>query len=916
MIFLSSISFAYSQEPMEIKVTGRFNQTPFVEFVKELEGKYDLHFYYKDEWVKNLVVNATADSIPIEKLITDVLTPSLLDFVFTPPGTIILLPDKQGLSELPDYKTLADTLNQPLENKAGTQEKYLVGRQPDMAETIVIGSRTRAKQGKAAEIKGKIIDDETDEPLTGCTMYIPELKKGLASDSNGLLYLNLNPGIYSAVFKQLGLQELKCILDVRSDGNFQIRMKKQIHALKEFMVKGNEGNTRGSKAGLENVSVKAMKEIPSLLGEKDIIRIAQMLPGIVSVGEGSAGINVRGGNADQNLFYINRVPIYNTAHLFGFFTAINSEIVDNFSVYKGQVPVEFGGRLSSVFDIETRKGNKTRFFTQGGVSPISANAEVEFPLVKERLSVMVSGRSSYSDWILGRLDDPDLRNSSASFSDFAGNLSFQSKEKTKINLFAYQSHDNFNLNDYTEYAYGNRGASLNFEHKFSKAIKSELSFIASNYQYETIEKKFPAEAYTHNYSLDHYEAKAVGTLIPGEKHTIKFGADMIRYELNRGSVSPFGKESLRIGVDLGKEQGIESSVFLDENFSATTWLSMYAGMRYSMFSYLGPNTVRSYFPGVEMTNQSVSGTETFTKDQKITSYQNPEIRAGIDLKFSQESSLKLAVTQMSQYLFMLSNTISIAPNDQWKLVSPNIRPPKSIQYSAGFFQTIKKHQITASAEIYYKEGTDVVEYKDGADFLSTPFVETTILQGKQKAYGAEFMFARNTGSLNGWASYTYSRSLITVAGEKQWQDINLGKEFPSNFDKPHVLNVVLNFKMNRRMSLSSNLIYNTGRPITIPKSAFYIQGQPFVDYSSRNAYRIPDYIRLDVSFKLEGNLRSKKPMHSYWMLSAYNATGRKNANSIFFLSEQGKLHGYKYSVVGVPIITLSWNWKLGNYASE
>jgi hypothetical protein len=265
---------------------------------------------------------------------------------------------------------------------------------------------------------------------------------------------------------------------------------------------------------------------------------------------------------------------------------------------------------------------------------------------------------------------------------------------------------------------------------------------------------------------------------------------------------------------------------------------------------------------------------------------------------------------------MLSNTISIAPGDQWKLADSHIKPQKSLQYSLGYYHTFRVPGILTSVEVYYKNGDDIVEYKDGADFLSTPFVETNILQGKQDAYGAEFMVSREKGRLNGWISYTYSRSNITVNGINDWDKINYGNPFPSNFDKPHVLNMVLNWKINRRISISSNVVYNSGRPVTLPVGYYYLEGYPYVDYSSRNKYRMPDYFRTDLSVKLEGNLKKDKKAHSYWMLSVYNLTGRKNVNSIFFKSEEGFIRGYQYSVVGVPIFTISWNWKLGNYENN
>ncbi len=860
-----------------------------------------------------------AQHLTIPEFMDKLLLTSLLDYTFQEPGSIFILPDKKFIKTLPEYyfsKSVQDSIQGEQQDLTGMEEKYLRGRQPDMIKTIVIGSRDKAKNGKLAVITGKLTEEEPGEPLIGATLFIPLLKKGAASDASGFVTTALRPGVYEAIFQCMGMAQEKGNLDVRSDGNFTLALKKQVQFIGEVLVQGQKTQKRGSKPGMENVSISTMKELPTLMGEKDVLKVAQMLPGIVSVGEGSAGVNVRGGNSDQNLFYINEIPVYNSSHLFGFFSAINSDIIENFSIYKGQIPAEYGGRLSSVFNVETRKGHKNKFFTQGGVSLVAANAEIEVPLVKEKVSLILSARSSYSDWILKRMKDPGLRNSKASFYDFAGGLNFDLGEKNQITTFVYNSNDLFNLNGYTEYTYGNLGASANYLHRFSPRLKSSVSAIGSNYIFETIEKSSLTEAYSHSYQLDHYEFRAGLSWLAGEHHAVKAGTDVIRYELNRGIVQPYGIESLKIPVELGKEKGLETSVYLDDNISLGPRLNLYAGLRYSMFTELGPKTVRNYYPGTQNNDINVSSTTDYSKGQKISSYQNPEFRGGLDYKLMENNTVKLSVTQMTQYLFMLSNSISIAPNDQWKLVDSHITPPTSIQYSAGYYHEIPKRGMSLSSEFYYKQANYVVEYRDGADFLSTPYVETSILQGTQKAYGAEFMLSKPTGRLSGWVTYTYSRSFITVNGKEDWADINQGKTYPSNYDKPHVLNLVMNYKFNHRFSWSSNFAYTSGRPVTVPKGIYYVEEQPFVDYSDRNQYRIPDYLRLDMSIKIEGNLRSVKPMHSYWTIGVYNLTGRSNANSIFFLSEEGKLHGYKYSVIGVPIFTISWNWKLGNYENN
>lgn len=919
LFFFCVLSEVSGQQKGDVRLTVSFKDVPFQEVVQKIEDQYPLHFYFDQDWVKSVKVSIEVVNSSVPEVMNQLLLSTTLDYVYQPSGSIFILPNKKFVHQLPEYYLPRNGLDSAKSNNSDLnriQEKYLLGRQPDMIKTIVIGSSDKARLGRASVITGKLTDEETGAGLVGATMYIPELQKGAASDGSGFVTMALKRGVYTAVFQYLGMAEVRGNIDVRSDGYFSLSLKRKAQEIGEILVQSEKAQKRGLKQGMENVSVKTMKELPSLMGEKDVMKVAQMLPGIVSVGEGSAGVNVRGGNADQNLFYINEIPVYNSSHLFGFFSSINSDIIENFSIYKGQVPAEYGGRLSSIFNVETRKGHKNKFFTQGGISPISANAEFETPIVKDKASLIISARSSYSDWILKRLKDPDLRNSKASFYDFAGGIDIDIDQNDHLALFAYNSFDNFNLNGYTDYSYGNLGGSVNYSHRFSPRIKATGSLIGSSYGFETIEKSSVSEAYSHKYELNHYEFRGNIAWLANDYHSLKVGTDVILYDLNRGVIRPYGEGSLKEVLNLGNEKGIETSVYVDDNINIGPRASFYAGFRLSKFTETGPKIVRDYYPESPFDDNNVSFTREYNRGSKISDYFNPEIRGGFNYKLRESSSVKLSMTQMSQYVFMLSNSISIAPNDQWKLADSHIKPPKSIQYSVAYYQDFPRIGMSASTEFYYKEAENIVESRDGTDFLSSPFVETAILQGEQEAYGTEFMLTKSKGRVNGWASYTFSRSFVTVNGTEDWADINKGKKYPSNFDKPNVLNMVLNYNLSRRFSLSTNLSYSTGRPVTMPKSVYYVDEKPFVDYSDRNEYRIPDYFRLDMSLKIDGNLKAKKLTHSYWTISVYNLTGRSNANSVFFLSEDGNIRGYKYSVIGVPILTISWNWKLGNYENN
>jgi hypothetical protein len=397
---------------------------------------------------------------------------------------------------------------------------------------------------------------------------------------------------------------------------------------------------------------------------------------------------------------------------------------------------------------------------------------------------------------------------------------------------------------------------------------------------------------------------------------VTFGGNFIYYHLKRGTVNPYGIESKRIPIPLGTDNGLESSVYIGDKVTVLPWLTIYGGVRYTHFAYLGPSEVYTYIPDAPKTQENITDTLLFGAGEHVKSYSGPDFRIAVNLRTGSTSSIKLSYNRIRQHLFMLTNTVAIAPTDQWKLTDYHIRPPYGDQISAGFYKDFRNSGIRASAELYIKRIHDIVEYRSGADFIGSAHIEEDLLQGEQDAYGLELILEKERGRLNGWLSYAYSRSLITVDGSESWEQINGGNSYPANYDKPHALNVILNYRVNRRLSLSGNMVYQTGRPVTYPVSSYFLNGQQVINYSDRNAYRLPDYFRIDLSVNLEGNLKSKKNIHSYWMINIYNLTGRRNAYSVYYRSEEGTINSYRISIFGTTVVSLSWNFKFGNYASD
>jgi hypothetical protein len=921
-LFIACIGFSLyltisGQQSDSAAVSCKFMNTPFDDFAEAIEKNTALKFFYVQDWVKNVTITFSGTNIQLDQLLNDQLEKTNLDF-FIDGNNVYIFPEAKILTELPDYivsQIIAeekDTLNGITE----TEKKYIKGNKIASIEVLEIGDKQKAIKGTKCIINGKIIDQSYKEPLIGATIFIEDLKTGAMTDIDGRFKILLTPGKYKAVFSCMSMKPQELYLQVYSGGQITIEMRNELIEINEIRITANRNdNIRGIQMGFEKISAKTMKEIPVVFGEKDVLKVAQLLPGVLNVGEGSSGFNVRGSSSDQNMFYFNKVPVYNTSHLFGFFTSFNPDVINDFTLYKSNIPAYYGGRLASVFNITTRQGSKKKFFGQGGISPVTGHFSLEVPAIRDKVSIVVSGRSSYSDWILKKIKDQDIRKSSAFFYDGTFSVNAEINDKNMFKAFGYISRDKFSLSSLNDYNYSNIGSSLVWKHLFSSSMTVDAAIIYSSYSFENINKTNLSTAYSQNYNLDHYEFRTDFSLINKADHKIEFGTSEILYNLDRGNISPFGEESIRTPVNLGKETGLECAVYLSDEFTLYKNITVLSGLRYSLFNQYGPAVINKYYSENHRTVRNIKETQSYKKGDLIKSYSGPEYRVAINYVLGSKNSLKASYNRMYQYVFMLSNTIAVSPDDKWKICDYHISPPVADQISAGYYRNFADGGIKATLELYHKWINNQVEYKDGTDFTSPDPIETQVLQGKQRVYGIEMMISKNVGKTTGWISYCFSRSLMKVDGGENAQ-INYGIKYPSNYDRPHSVNLVLNYVLNRRVSLSSNFVYTTGRPITYPVSVYYSEGQEMLLFSKRNEYRIPDYIRLDLSIKLEGSLFKKKVIHSYWTVNLYNALGRRNAYSVYYSAQYGKVYGHKMSIFGVPLLTLSWNYKFGNYLND
>jgi hypothetical protein len=584
-------------------------------------------------------------------------------------------------------------------------------------------------------------------------------------------------------------------------------------------------------------------------------------------------------------------------------------LVKEIELYKSSIPSKYGGRISSVLEINGREGNKKEFGGSVSLGLLTSRVTLEGPIGK-KTSFIAGGRTTYSDWMLNLLPEKSgYKNGSAGFYDF--NLITDHKFSDKDNLYVsgYYSHDRFRFDTDERYGYSNANVSAKWRRMFNQRFTGSLTAGYDHYDYKTQTTENPFEAYSLTFGIDQSFAKADFTSYLNEQHTLDFGAGSILYLLNPGKYLPNDPESLVIPDYIQKEKAVESSVHIADRWNISPALSVEAGIRYSMFNALGPRTYNLYNPDLLPHETTIILTEEVTGSKAIKTYHSPEFRFSARYAFDNDFSVKAGVNTLSQFIHKLSNTTIMSPTDTWKLSDVNIKPQKGLQIAAGVYRNFMNNLIEASLEGYYKTMDNYLDYRSGAQLIMNHHIETDVISTEGKAYGVELMLKKTQGKLNGWFSYSYSRTELRQNDPRVEKPVNRGNWYPANYDKPHELKFAGNYKFTQRYSISLNCEYSTGRPITLPTSKSQYTGGEFVYFSERNQHRIPDFFRIDLSANIEPSHNLKLFAHGYFSIGIYNITGRKNAYSVYYISEDGKLNGYQMAIFGTPIPYVSYNLK-------
>ncbi len=758
-------------------------------------------------------------------------------------------------------------------------------------------------------VSGTITDKLTGESLIGASVRDLDGNGASVTNPYGFYSISVNSGRHRIVVSYLGYVSDTTVLNVNDNVSLSVAIAPQSQQIEEVTVsttRENE-NIRSTEMSVASLSTREIQRIPQLLGETDVIRSLTLLPGVTTVGEGASGFNVRGGNVDQNLILLDEAPVFNSSHLFGFFSVFNADAVKDVKLYKGGIPSMYGGRLSSVLDVRQKEGNTREFAGNGGIGLLSSRLTLEGPIIEDKMSFMVAGRRSYLDIFLPLSENPDIAGTTLYFYDFNGKLNYKFNDRTRIYLSAYWGRDVLGFNDLFNFGWGNVTTTLRLNHIINEKLFMNVTGVYSDYTYNIGTPEDQQPSFNLDSRIRNYIVNTNFTWYANNNHEVSYGINTTNYVFDPGVISGFQDLTLQ------QEYAFEAGLYISDEWKLTDDLTILAGLRYSGMVNYGPRTVLDYEAGTPILDDStVVGSTTYDRYETIANYfdwNGFEPRLAINYTFNDAQSIKLSYNRTRQYIHLISNTTSPTPVDVWRPSGKYIQPATADQVAIGFFQNLMDNQIKISVEAYYKTFQNLVDYKDGADLIFEDNLEKELLSGIGRAYGLEFMIEKKSGWLTGWFSYTLARSERKVQGEFRATTINNGDWYAANFDKPHDLSLVLNAQLGTRWDVGLNFAYQTGRPVTYPNALSEYQGIFYPVYSNRNGARIPDYHRLDISatYILGAD--------SYWEHSltfgVYNVYGRNNPYSIFFRQDfdTGQPQAVQLSIFAAPIPFITYNFK-------
>ena len=757
---------------------------------------------------------------------------------------------------------------------------------------------SQLKAQKFNAVNGTVKDITTGETLIGASVKVTGSKQAAtATNAYGYYAFSLPTGSYRIEVSYVGYQTVVKQIDIDKDLklNVDLLISNELEEVIVTDVKRNN-NVSNAQMGVEKLNVKDIQNVPVLFGEKDILKTLQLLPGIKSAGEGNSGFYVRGGATDQNLILLDEAPVYNASHLLGFFSTFNSDAIKDVTVYKGGMPAQYGGRLSSVLDIKMNDGNKKENTFEGGIGLISSRLKVEGPFKKDKSSFMISGRRTYADAFLAFAPDTSLRGNTLYFYDLNAKANLQINDKNIIYLSGYFGRDKLGLNNTFGFGWGNATGTLRWNHLFSNRLFSNTSLIYSNYDY-TIENLLSGSEFQVNSSIRDYNLKQDFQYAVNNQHELKFGLNIMVHTIAPGKITSPSFSSVN-ETTIQNRNGVELAAYVSDEYKVNDKINLVYGARLSSFALLGGGIFKTYD-----TEGNAIAEKNYNKGEVVKTYLNLEPRISSSFQLDDSKSIKTSYTRNTQNLHLMSNSTATSPTDLYIMNSNNTKPEIADQVALGYFSNLKNDAYEFSAEMYYKTMQNQIEYRNGTDLRGNKNVEADLIYGKGRAYGLELFLKKRFGKLNGWVGYTLSKT------ERQFDKINQGNWFIARQDRTHDLSVVGIYKASKRWTLSSTFVYSTGNAVTFPMGKYNIDGRTVFYYGERNGNRTPDYHRLDVSATLDG--KPNRKLKSSWNFSIYNLYNRQNPFAINFRDnpdDKTQTQAVRTTLFGI-IPSVSWNFK-------
>lgn len=878
-IFLSFYCFGQKIDAQE-KLSYSFENTTLLQGIKEVSEKEKITVRFYEPWLKDISLQGSYTGYSYEELLNNILHPFGMFVTHYNDRIYIIINDSENGQIVSKIKS------------DGTKVKSIIAGKADPKIT-------------SATITGTITDHEDRTPIIGAVLQIKNLQKGTVTDGKGYYSITLPVGQHTLEVSSLGYYKESIQLILQSDDQIGLTLLTQSSNLDEVLITGKREAAAESAGQMskEVIELKEVEYLPSLMGDRDVLKTIELLPGINSNGEGSNGFSVRGGNSGQNLIILENAPVYNPAHLFGFFSVFNPGIVESATVYKGALPVSYGGRVASVMDIRLLSDASKSWDGEISVGYLSSRMNISGPLSK-KLSIITGAKISYTDRFFGKLKNLDIRDSKANYYDWNLKFIYSLSEKDQLSISTFASEDNYSIPGNESVNYGNQVASMNWKHTFNQNKYSNSTLAFSRYFSKILSADSLLSTSLFN-SINNLTLKNNLTINQSSNHMINYG-----FESNFTFVNPGNLEyrtALEKNIDqFEKERALEFSIYGSDEIKISNQLTLNIGLRSSTYLQFGPGKVYEYAEGYSKSESSVTDSTDYSGFQVMKSYWGLEPRFFLEYRINKTTNLKFNYGRSRQNLHLVNNAISISPTNIWKLSDQYLKPEVADMIAVGIFKDLNKKQINLSSEVYYRHINNLPDYKNGSELLTNHNLETALLSGTGNSYGAEFQLSKTGGKISGWISYTYARAFNQIKSNLALDEVNQGHVYAASTDRPHNLSITGDLWISRILSLSFNWNYYSGRPISFPEAIYTQDGVEVAFFSKRNQYRIPDYSKLDLALNMKGtSLKKNKNWDLYWSFGIYNVTGRNNIYSVYFQNEYGRIKAKKLTIISSPIPSLT-----------